>query len=108
MGFSAEWEQCYKSNSHMSIWPWSDLVSYVYRYAKPTTDDFKVLEIGCGAGANIPFFKHLGVKYYAIDGSESIVKQLKESFPEYKNSIVVGDFTREIPFDEQFDLVVDT
>ena len=38
----------------MSIWPWSDLVSYVMRYTK-INENYKVLEIGCGSGANIPF-----------------------------------------------------
>ena len=37
----------------MSIWPWSDLVSYVMRYVPPNFAEFKVLELGCGAGANI-------------------------------------------------------
>ena len=54
MGFSAEWEKQYQKNQQMSIWPWSDLISYVMRYTKINAS-YKVLEIGCGAGANIPF-----------------------------------------------------
>lgn len=107
MGFSNEWNDRYASQTHLSIWPWSDLVSYVMRYARPRGEGFKVLEVGCGAGANIPFFKTLGVEYYAIDGSEVIIHKLKENFPELSERLAVGDFTKHIPFSEKFDLIVD-
>ena len=107
MTLSTEWEQLYQANTQMSIWPWSDLVSYVMRYARPRDKNFRVLELGCGAGANIPFFKHLRVQYHAIDGSETSVRRLAEHFSEYKATIKVGDFTNEIPFEGVFDLIVD-
>jgi SAM-dependent methyltransferase len=107
MNFSKEWDICYKENKQMSIWPWSDLVSYVMRYSKLAGNDFHVLELGCGAGANIPFFKHLGVHYYSIEGSENIVKVLRGKYPEYKKNIVIGDFTKNIPFKRTFDLIFD-
>lgn len=107
MAFSKEWNDCYKANTHMSVWPWSDLVSYVKRYVSPLNKNIKVLELGCGAGANISFFKNLGVEYYAMEGSEFIVKKVRQAFPVYKNRIMVGDFTEEIPFNKVFDLVVD-
>ncbi len=107
-GFSTEWDTMYQSSAHMSIWPWSDLISFVMRYARPSNPaNYNVLEVGCGAGANIAFFKHLGVHYYGIDGSPTIVAALHERYPELHNQIVVGDFTQEIPFDCQFDAVVD-
>ncbi len=107
MSFSKEWDDRYKENTQMSIWPWSDLVSYVMRYARPEGHDFKILELGCGPGANIPFFKHLGVEYYAIEGSKTIVNSVRKKFPEYKDFISIGDFTEEIPFDKNFDLIID-
>jgi SAM-dependent methyltransferase len=107
MGFSKNWDKKYKDMTHLSIWPWSDLVSFVMRYSKPRSDDFSVLEVGCGAGANIPFFAALKCQYYAVDGSRSIVKQLKKTFPAFAGNIVVGDFSKEIPFNRKFDLVVD-
>ena len=91
----------------MSLWPWSDLISYVMRYCKPTSNYFNVLELGCGAGANIPFFKKLGVNYYSIEGSPTIVSKVWKRFPDYKKNIKVGDFTKNIPFSVAFDLVVD-
>jgi len=107
MNFQKEWDEKYKQNKQMSIWPWSDLVSYVMRYARPHSGDFKVLELGCGAGANIPFFEWLGVKYFAIEGSHTIVSHLSNKFPKLEENIVAGDFTETIPFDGPFDLVVD-
>ena len=104
-GFSIEWDQRYKENLQMSIWPWSDLVSAVMRLRLPAST--RVLELGCGAGANIPFFKHLGMDYHAVEGSPVIVDQLHERFPEYKDTIKCGDFTQEIPFDGAFDLIID-
>jgi len=106
MGFSKEWDESYATNSHISIWPWSDLVSYVMRYAVPR-DHLRVIELGCGAGANIPLFVHLNSEYYGIDGSQTIVDALHRRFPELRDKIVVGDFTRVLPFQGEFDLVCD-
>ena len=103
MGFSQEWEQRYADNTHLSIWPWSDIVSLVHRHCKRG----RVLELGCGAGANIPLFRALGMDYYAIDGSPTIIAQLKQRYPEIADQIRLGDFTAEQPFEEAFDLVID-
>lgn len=107
MNFSTEWEDVYKNQNHLSIWPWSDVVSYVKRYANPSAESFKVLELGCGAGANIPFFKSLDVEYHAIEGSKSIVEKLHEKFPEYKENIVIGDFTTMELKEDFYDLILD-
>lgn len=107
MTFSEEWDQRYKDNTNMSIWPWSDLVSYVIRYARPDRHGFRVLELGCGAGANIPFFTSFEIEYFGIDGSITMVKKLKEKFPKIAENIITGDFTKDIPFLGDFDLIVD-
>lgn len=107
MAFSSEWEQRYKENTQMSVWPWSDLISYVMRYVRPANKQVKVLELGCGAGANIPFFVEKRFKYYGIDGSKTIVNNLMERFPKLKKNLIACDFTSDIPFDGGFDLVVD-
>jgi SAM-dependent methyltransferase len=107
MTFSEEWNNTYKNHGHLSIWPWSDLVSYVMRYARPFNEKYRVLEIGCGAGANIPFFEALGVQYYGIEGSEAIVESLKKRFPALEKQIVVGDFTKDLFFEGKFDLILD-
>ena len=107
MNFSVEWDSIYKEGKQLAIWPMSDLVSYVMRHAKPSGNQFRVLEIGCGAGANIPFFLSLGVEYFGVEGSSFIVDSLIKRFPMLSDSIKCGDFTIKIPFEGQFDLVVD-
>ena len=91
----------------MSIWPWSDLVSMVMRYARPSGPSYRIVELGCGAGANVPFFLSLQAEYYAVEGSPYMVARLKERYPEIADRFVAGDFTAGIPFAGAFDLVVD-
>ena len=108
MSFSNDWDDLYRANTHMSVWPWSDLVSYVMRYARPTAEaNRRVLELGCGAGANIPFFQWLGADYWAIDGSPAVIRMLQEKYPPLAATLVVGDFTEALPVEGEFDLVVD-
>jgi SAM-dependent methyltransferase len=67
----------------------------------------RVLEIGCGAGANIPFFDRLGVEYAGVEGSEFVVAKLIATLPHLQRKIAVADFSESIPFAGPFDLVVD-
>lgn len=103
----AEWDAAYRAGGHNSQWPWSDLISLVHRHARPANGFRRVLELGCGSGANIPFFLSLGVDYSAIEGSPFIVDSLRARFPQIADKIAVGDFTVNIPFDGPFDLIVD-
>jgi SAM-dependent methyltransferase len=108
MGFSSEWEKRYAESTHLSVWPWSDIVSLVHRHCKPIiAGGGRVYELGCGAGANIPLFLSLGLDYYAIEGSATIVDQLHKRYPELSSNILVGDFTLDAPFVGSFDLVID-
>ena len=107
MSFASEWEQQYSAGAHMSVWPWSDVVSLVRRHLRPLRPGLRVLELGAGAGANIPFLLSLGVEYFAVEGSETAVAHMLERFPQLQGRIVVGDFTRALPFDGHFDLILD-
>jgi len=93
-GFSLEWENVYKKGSQLTSWPWTDLISLIYRHCGGLIkSNGTVLELGCGAGPNIVFIKSLGMKYYGIEGSETVVKGLYKKFPELKNKVTAGDFT---------------
>jgi hypothetical protein len=108
MGFSAEWEEIYRHGGQNSVWPWSDLVSYVMRYAPPDQVSYRVLELGFGAGANISFFLAIGADYHGTEGSHTAVDKVQARFAAAANChVACCDFTKSIPFDGPFDLVVD-
>lgn len=98
------WDNLYKNNMHHSIWPWTDLISEV---KKIEVDQKLCLELGCGMGANIPFFIAEGYEYYGLDGSPTAIQFNSEKFPEIKENIKLCNFTAEIPFDKKFDLIFD-
>lgn len=107
MTFSAEWEQRYAANTHLSIWPWSDVVSLTRRHHPMLGAGHRVLELGCGAGANIPFFLQLGVDYHGLDGSPTMITQLQERFPLLREKLLVADFTEAWPLTPGFELILD-
>lgn len=108
MSFSTEWDEAYRHNEQMSIWPWSDLISYVYRYTEAAKrSELKVLELGCGAGANIRFFSELHADYHACDGSAFIIDKLKTIYPQYASNLVAADFTDKLPFGTRFEVIFD-
>ncbi len=107
MTFSEEWNECYEKNQQINAWPFSDLIGFVMRYARPKKNGFRVLELGCGSGPNIPFFLTLDAEYHGIEGSESIVNRLWEKYPQLQTQIYCGDFTADLPVTGELDLVAD-
>ena len=108
MTFSPEWERLYASGRHISVWPWTELVSLVMRYARPQErkTDPRVLELGCGAGANIPFIRSFEGQYHGVDSSATALEGIRGR---YGNAVVVeqGDFCEALPFSGLFDIVID-
>jgi len=107
MTLSKEWNTRYKNNLHMSIWPWADVISTFMQYYKPKKTKIRVLELGCGAGANIPFFMSHNVDYFGIDASQFIIKKLKKKFPHISANLAAGDFTQNLSFENKFDFILD-
>lgn len=95
-----------KGNNHLSVWPWSDIVSACSKIFKNADKKLKVLELGVGFGANIPFFLNHNCEYYGIEYSEYAVDFLKNKFPSLKNNLVVSDFSQEL-FGNNYDLIID-
>jgi len=110
-GFSEQWDDVYIRNEQNTSWPWSDLVSLVHRYGKNIINKNhpKVLELGCGPGANIDFLLSLNFSYFAIEGSKEIVGKLHNKYPSLIKQITIGDFSNKesFPYFDFFDLIVD-
>lgn len=106
MGFSKEWEEIYQRHEQDSVWPWSNLVSLAYHYGN-LQEGIRVLELGCGAGANIPFFLQQKADYFAVDGSATTVERLQARFAGENVHIAQADFTKQLPWKGPFDLIVD-
>lgn len=105
--FSNRYDEIYKSNLQNSTWPWSDLVSKVMYVRRQLPDRMKVLELGCGQGANISFFKGLGADYHSVEASSHTVNQLRKLYPDYAQNIRYGNFIEADYGEVKFDLVVD-
>ncbi len=101
-------EEIYLKKEQLAIWPWSDLVSLVTRHGLPSAPGIsRVLELGFGAGANIPFLLSLGYSYCGVEGSTTAAGLVMARFPLLRETLVCGDFTRELEFGGSFELVVD-
>ena len=44
MGFSIVWNQAYQKNFYMTVWSWTDLISYIMSYIYPIKKGNSVLE----------------------------------------------------------------
>lgn len=106
-GFSREWDDAFRASRSMSQWPWSDVVSLCSRHLPRGAQPLRVLELGPGIGANIPFFESLGACYHAVEGSPAMTERLWERFPALRDRVVAGDFTKSIPFAGPFDIILD-
>ncbi len=109
MSFSQNWEGMYKNSKQLSIWPWDDIVGIFHKIPfQVPHDQLRILELGCGAGANIPFFRSKNSEYYAVDGSQDIIGKLKTQYDgEEKIKLAVSDFSKSFHFDGKFDLIFD-
>lgn len=101
------WDRVYREARHRSVWPWSHVVTLVNRHVPEFRSGIRVLELGCGAGANIRFFVENGAEFWGIEGSESMVVQLRLAFPELADRLICADFTHPVEIEGSFDLVLD-
>jgi len=101
------WERVYAESKQHSQWPWSKLVSYIKRYnPRASLRNQRVLELGCGVGANVPFFEVENALYYGIDISEVAVATVKKVFPNVANRVHHAALDQPFTWSE-FDLIFD-
>ena len=103
--FDKNWETLiYKKNNYPFDWIVSSTKKYIKNCKKK-----KVIELGCGTGNNLMFFKKNGFKIIeGIEGSKTASSIAKNRFKKQKNVIIFNkDFSRFIFRKENYDLFID-
>jgi SAM-dependent methyltransferase len=108
--FDPIWEEKY-AHGHAQRYPWDTVVSFVFRFCprdKPRQET-RILEVGCGTGANLWFAACEGFQVAGVDASPSAIAYGRKRFEAegIQGDLREGDFTQ-LPFEKDtFDLVID-
>lgn len=94
MSWDPTWEEVFQEQE-WGRYPPEELIRFIARrfFSLPHRDQIKVLEIGCGPGANIWFLAREGLDSYGIDGSETAIFKAERRMREegLRASLRVGD-----------------
>lgn len=110
MSWDYNWEKVFSSRS-WGKYPSESVIRFVARnfYQSKLRAEVRILEIGCGTGANLWFLAKEGFSAYGIEGSPTAVAQAT-TFLEKENlkaAITQGDIIN-LPYEnEYFDAVLD-
>jgi 2-polyprenyl-3-methyl-5-hydroxy-6-metoxy-1,4-benzoquinol methylase len=106
------WENIFRKQA-WGKYPAEDLIRFIARnfYAVPDRSQVKILEVGCGPGANLWYMAREGFTVYGIDGSETAIKEaqarLDAEVNEWQGEVIVGDLLN-LPYEDAFfDAVID-
>lgn len=112
MAWDPVWEEVFKQQA-WGKYPGEELIRFVAKNFYNASDRRKVklLEVGCGPGANLWYMAREGFSIYGMDGSETAISQARERLdrecPGWSGNLLVGDIGK-LPFDDEFfDAVVD-
>ncbi len=108
------WEKVFSSQA-WGKYPGEDLIRFIARnfYGVSDRKSVRVLEVGCGPGANLWYLAREGFSFCGVDGSETAIAQAKARLdaecPGWQShgELHVGDIGQ-LPFKESFfDAVID-
>jgi SAM-dependent methyltransferase len=112
MSWDNTWETVFQ-NQAWGKYPGEDIIRFVARnfYRAPDRSKVKLLEIGCGPGANVWYVAREGFNITAIDGSPTAINtakaRLNEEVPNWQGQLDIGDMIN-LPYqDESFDAILD-
>lgn len=103
------WEKVFQENS-WGKYPSESLIRFIAsNFYKSKRSEIKILEIGCGTGANIWYISREGFSAYGIDGSKTGIEIAKNrlEIENLKANLKVGDILN-LPYEDNFfDAVID-
>ena len=106
------WEQIHSKRA-WGKYPNEELVRFIgrnfFKIPREERRNLKILEVGCGQGANLWFLAKEGFDVYGIDISPSAIRKTEKYLNEYnlKANLKVAD-ARELPYENEFfDIVID-
>ena len=103
MSFSAEWDAWHAARPRR----YGFSPEFLHFVDRNVTEAKRVLELGAGGFGNFSFLSQRFGEYFAIEGSEIACDSFLEVHPELADNVACCDFTKGIPFDGEFDLIVD-
>ncbi|MGZ4055726.1 MAG: class I SAM-dependent methyltransferase [Bacteroidia bacterium] len=104
------WENVF-TNNEWGKYPGESLIQFIARnyYQTKQRSEIKILEVGCGTGANIWYISREGFDAYGIDGSETGISIAKKRLAAegLKAKLITGDIIS-LPYEDNFfDCVLD-
>ncbi|MEA5088412.1 class I SAM-dependent methyltransferase [Solidesulfovibrio sp.] len=112
MSWDPAWERVFREND-WGKYPGEDLIRFVARnfYRAQRRSEVKILEIGCGPGANLWYVAREGFQAFGVDGSPMALAQARRRLdaecPGWTGLVARGDMTS-LPWrDGIFDAVID-
>lgn len=111
ISFDEVWELRYGNPGYRNHYPWSSVVTFVFRNRPRdrVPAETRILEVGCGNGSNLWFAAREGFRTAGIDGSQIAIAYARDWFQRegLPADFHVGNFAK-LPFpDDSFDLVID-
>ena len=112
MVFDPVWESVFREQE-WGRYPGEDLVRFVAKNCRnaPVRSQVKILEVGCGPGANLWYCAREGYTVIGIDGSATAVRRANERLnaevPGWSGTVHVGDISALDAADCTFDLAID-
>ncbi len=108
--WNSGWDKIFKDNE-WGKYPCEELIRFISRkfHVSKNRKIIKILEVGCGAGANIWFLSREGFDVYGVDGSKYALKKAQKLlFVEKLNAKLELNDIMSLPFpDNMFDCVID-
>lgn len=109
MSWDPVWEKVFQEQE-WGKYPAESLIRFIARnYYQKVRKDVKILELGCGPGANIWYMAREGFDVYGIDGSITAIEKAKQRIKGegLEAHLQVGDILK-LPYeDNYFDCAVD-